>query len=118
MALAQAAVTIVSKLDDSSREAGMTLTDDVLGQTGLTVIELLAEVADAAGIYDYSEEDMTGAYAQAIDMYREKAIADGRTDEDTLKAQFEEINQADAAGQLDTMLPGLGGQAPVEQQEA
>lgn len=109
LALAQTTVTIVSQLDDSAREAGQPVTDDVLYHGGLAVTEELAEVADAAKLYDYTEEDIAGAFAQAVDMYREKAIADGRTDKQTLEGQFNEVNQAEAAGQLDSVLPGLGG---------
>ncbi len=113
LALAQTAVTLVTKLDDSAREAGAPITDDVLAHGGLAIIEELAEIADAAKIYDYTEEDMTGAYQQALDIYRPKAIADGRTSEETLKAQFAEINEAEAAGKLGDVLPGLGGATTV-----
>lgn len=109
IALANAAVEIVSKLDDSAREAGSPVSDDVLMHGGLAVVEELAEIAEAANIYDYSEEEMTGAYQQAVDMYREKAIADGRTSKETLEGQFREINEAEAAGKLGDVLPGLGG---------
>lgn len=119
LALAQAAVTIISQLDDSSRQAGKPISDAVLYHSGVAMIEELAEVSDAAGIYDYSEQDMTGALAQAVDMYRSKAIADGRTSEETLKGQFGEINEAEAAGKLGDVLPGLGqgqtvGEPPVQ----
>jgi hypothetical protein len=85
---------------------------------GQAVIEELAEIADAAKIYDYTPEEMTGALQQAIDIYRPKAIQDGRTNEETLKGQFAEINEADAAGKLGDVLPGLGqqtvGEPPVQ----
>lgn len=118
LALAQTAVTIVSKLDDSAREAGKPVSDDVLMHGGEAVVEELGEVSEAAGIYDYSEEELTGAFQQAIDMYRPKAIQDGRTSEDTLKGQFAEINEAESAGRLGDVLPGLGeataGDPPVQ----
>jgi hypothetical protein len=107
LALAQSAVTIISQLDDSSRQANQPIPDEILYHAGVGVIEELAEIAEAAKIYDYSEEDMTGALAQAVDMYREKAIADGRTTKETLEGQFGEINQAEATGQLGSLLPGL-----------
>ncbi len=113
MALANTAVEIVSKLDDSSREAGTPTSDDVLMHGGLAIVEELAEVSEAANIYDYSEEEMTGAYQQAVDMYRDKAIADGRTSKETLEGQFAEINDAEAAGKLGDVLPGLGGGTTV-----
>lgn len=121
MALSAAAVAIVSQLDDSARKAGKPISDDVLMQGGLDVVTELAEIADAAKIHDYSEEDITGAFAQAVDMYRPKAIQDGRTSEETLKGQFNEINEAEAAGKLGDVLPGLGtqtvGEPPVQAQE-
>lgn len=110
LALANAAVTVVGQLDDSARKAGKPVSDDVLYHGGVAVIEELAEIAEAAKIHDYSEEDMTGAFAQALDMYRSKAIQDGRTSEETLKGQFAEINDAEAAGRLGDVLPGLPGQ--------
>lgn len=91
MALASTAVTLVAKLDDSARESGKPLTDDVLVQGGTAVIEELAEVAEAAGVHDYSEDELSGALTVAMDMYRDKAIGDGRTDENTLKSQWDEV---------------------------
>ena len=108
LALAQAAVTIVQRLDDSAREQGKVISDDVLIHGGMAVVEELGEIADAGKIYDYSEEDLTGAFELAVDMYRPKAIADGRTTEETLKGQFAEINEAESAGRLGDVLPGLG----------
>ncbi len=109
LALASTAVTLVEKLDDSAREAGKPLTDDVLTQGGVSVIEELAEVAEAAGIRDYSEDELSGATTVAFDLYRDKAIADGRTDEDTLKGQFDELLQADQQGRVQDVMPELGG---------
>lgn len=114
MALANAAVTIVGKLDDSAREAGKPITDEVLVEIGKDTVEELGEIARAAKIYDYTPEDLTGAFVLAVDMYRPKAIADGRTSEDTLKGQFDEINQAEAAGKLGDVLPGVGPQTVGE----
>ena len=118
MALAQTAVTIITKLDDSAREQGRVISDDVLMHGGVEIIEQLGDIAEAANFYDYSEEDMIGAFQQAVDLYRPKLIADGRTTEETLKAQFAELNEADAAGKLGDVLPGLGeatmGEPPVQ----
>lgn len=117
MALAQTAVSIIQKLDDSAREQGKVITEDVLMHGGVAVIEELGEIADAAAIYDYTPEDLTGAVQQAIDLYRPKLIADGRTSEETLKGQFAELNEAESAGRLGDVLPGFGeatmGEAPV-----
>lgn len=119
MALAQTAVNVVGQLDDSARQSGKPVTDDVLLHGATAVIEELAEIAQAAQLYDYSEDEMQGALMQAIDLYRPKLIADGRTSEETLKSQFDEINQAESAGRLGDVLPGLPGatvgEPPVQQ---
>lgn len=99
-ALSHLAVMIVSKLDDSAREAGGPLTDDVLQEGGSDVIGMLADIAGATGIHDYSPEELEGATVAAYDMYRDKAIADGRTSEDDLKQQWEGLLQADKEGRL------------------
>lgn len=118
MALAQTCVTIVTRLDDSAREQNKVISDDVLIHGATAIIEELGEVAEAAKLHDYSEEDLTGAFQMAVDMYRPKAIQDGRTSEETLKGQFGEINEADSAGKLGDILPGLGdetmGEPPVQ----
>lgn len=107
LTLANATVAIVTQLDDSARQAGKPVSDDVLQHGSLDVLRELGEIADTAQFYDYSEKDIMGAYAQAVDMYRPKLIADGRTDEGTLKEQFNQLNGADAAGKLGEVLPGV-----------
>ena len=97
-ALATAAVTITQELDDSARKAGKPLTDDVLFHGGVAVVEELAEVAEAAKIHDYTEDELSGAVSLAVSMYRDKAIADGRTDEQQLAQQFDEIQRANQEG--------------------
>lgn len=99
-ALSHVAVMVVSKLDDSAREAGQPLTDDVLQEVGDDVIGMLADLAQVTGIHDYSEQELEGATVAAYDMYRDKAIADGRTSEDDLKQQWEGLLQADKEGRL------------------
>ena len=114
MALANAAFQIVKKLDLSAIEQDRPLPDEILYHGGMEIIEELGEIAGAASIHDYSEEDLSGAFFQAIDLFREHAIASGRTNAETLKSQFAEIEEADKAGKLGEMLPGLGGEPPME----
>jgi hypothetical protein len=99
-ALSHVAVMVVSKLDDSAREAGKPLTDDVLQEVGDDVIGMLADIANATGIHDYTEQELEGATVASYDMYRDKAIADGRTSEDDLKQQWDGLLQADKEGRL------------------
>ena len=108
MALANASVMIVSKLDDSAREAGSPLSDAVLIEVGTDVVAMLAEHAELEGEMEYSQDELDGAIITAADMYRAKAIADGRTDEGTLKGQWDELLTADKEGRLGDVLPGAG----------
>ncbi len=121
MALAHTGMQIVKKLDESAREQGQDIPDDILAHGGKEIIEELGEIASKAGIYDYSEEELSGAYFQAVDMYRDEAIKSGRTSEETLKGQFAEIDEADKAGKLGDVLPGFDGSTlgtpPVQPQE-
>lgn len=118
LALANAAVMIVSKLDDSAREAGDPLADSVLVEIGTDVVGMLAEQAEAQGVMEYSQDELDGAFITAADMYRAKAVADGRTDEDTLKGQWDELITADQEGRLGEVLPGAEQAAPAEEAPA
>jgi hypothetical protein len=111
LALANTAVQIVSKLDASAKEAGAPIADDVLYHAGSEIVGMLAEISEAAKIHDYSEEEIQGAFYQAVDLYRPIAEADGRTDDKTLKSQFGDILNADSQGQLGQLLPGVDQQA-------
>jgi hypothetical protein len=117
LALANTATQIVSKLDASSKEAGQQIPDDVLYHAGSEIVGMLAEVAEAAGIHDYSEDEINGAFLQAVDNYRPIAEEMGRTDDATLKSQFNDILNADAHGQLGQLLPGLGDQPQTGQDQ-
>ena len=106
-ALATTAIDIIQTLDDSAREAGKPITNDVLVQGGVAVIEELAEVAEAAGVHDYSEDELSGVVTLAMNMYRDKALADGRTDEEALNQDWSEIKQANEQGRDEELLGAM-----------
>lgn len=120
LALANTATQVVNKLDTSSREQGFTIPDDVLYHAGSEIVGMLAEVAETAGFHDYSEDEINGAFYQAIDNYRPIAEKMGRTDNATLQQQFGEIEQADQQGKLGEILPGMESQpqAPASAPES
>ena len=104
LALANTAVQICQKLDVDAAEAGTPWADEVLFQGATEVIEMLGEIAEVAGIHDYSEDDLAGAFYQAVDLYRPIAIEMGRTSEEDLKGQFAEIEEAGKDGRLDQVM--------------
>lgn len=111
MNLALAAVSVVRGLKESARAAGQDIPDEILYYAGSEVIEVIAEAAEAAKIAEYSEEDLERALFIAADIYREQAAAAGEIDEDEAKAEFAELQQADAEGRLDDYLPGAAKRA-------
>lgn len=109
--LAVASVLLTMFLDSSAASAGKEIPNDVLYHAGVEIVEEMGEVAGAAGIHDYSEKELEGAFYRALDLFR---IASPRVDTDALGQEFAEIANADKAGTLDQMLPGI---MQAEQQE-
>ena len=128
MNLAMASVSIVTGLVASAKQAGQKIPGEILFHAGAQIVELVAEAAEAFKIAEYSEEDIERALYLAVDMYREQAKASGDLDEEAMKADFAELQAADAEGRFDEVVPGArehaekimarDGQAPVEGEEA
>lgn len=85
--------------------------DDVVLHGGVAIIEELIEVAEAAKIHDFSEQDIEGITYRAMDLFR---TASPRVDQDALKAEFGQVVEADRAGTLGKILPGLPGGASMK----
>lgn len=113
--LAATSVLIVLSLDASAGAADHAIDDDVVMHGGIALLEELAEVMEAAGIHDFSEEELENATYRAFDLFR---LSSPRVDQDALKQQFGQIVEADRSGSLDQLLPGIGsrlnGGAPAE----
>lgn len=107
MNLATTAVTIVTGLRDSAKRSNHMIDDAILFHGGQSVVEELADVADAAGIHDYSEDDLEQAWYVALDMYRSAGEQTGDVDKEALTQGWEAIKQADAQGRLGEVLPGI-----------
>lgn len=102
--LASSTVQIVLMLEGSAQQSGAEIADDVVFHAGKDILEHLAEVAEAAGIYDYQEEEMEGAFFRALDLYR---ISSPRVDQQALTQEFQQIQRADQDGSLSQLLPGI-----------
>lgn len=94
---------------------GQPVPEDVVMHAGKAIVEEMVEVAEAAGLKDFTEEQMEGVFYRAIDLYR---VASPFVDQEALKAEFGKIVEADKAGQLGAVLPGLPGGAPMPQGDA
>jgi hypothetical protein len=105
-----ATAVILTMMGESQAE----YTDDVVMHGGAATVEELIEVAEAAKIHDFSEEDIETVTYRAMDLYR---IASPRADPAALSEQFQMLMAANEQGNLGSVLPGLPGGAPMQQQQ-
>ena len=107
---AAATGTVVVMLAEQQVEAsGQQVPNDVLFHAGAEILEYVINVSDSAGIHDFSEEDIERVTFRAMDLYRTAAP---RADQEALAQEFGQVVEADKAGQLGALLPGMGGAAP------
>lgn len=101
--LAQTGVLLTIAVESAMERSGQQIPDDVVFHAGAEVMEMLAELAEAAGIVDLSEDEMNAVMLRAMDLYR---ISSPRVDPEALAAEFGQIIEADRAGNMDQVLPG------------
>lgn len=101
--IAQTGVLLTIAVESAMERSGQQIPDDVVFHAGAEVMEMLVELAEAAGIVELSEEEMQAVLLRAMDLYR---IASPRVDPEALSAEFGQIVEADKAGQIDKVLPG------------
>ncbi len=105
--LANTAVGVVVRVQDSAEQAGQALPDEVVFQAGAEILEDLVELAEKAGVHEFTPEEIDGAWFQAMDLYREmKGGADGAGIPGA-KENFNKVVAIDQAGRLDEVVPGL-----------
>lgn len=105
--LAHAMVTIVTRLEDSARDQGKEISGDVKYHGSVELLEQVAELASAAGIHDFTEEEMESAMFMALDLYRAKREQDGTLPVGELQEDMNELVAADQQGRLEELLPGV-----------
>lgn len=105
LGLATTAASIVTHLKQSAEQSGAPLDEDVLYKAGIAILEELADLAGKAGIHEFSEEEAEGALYQALDVYRE--LNAGEIDQQRYAGELQGLMQADKAGKLGEMLPGI-----------
>lgn len=104
-ALATATVQVVTRLEDSAAKAGQQLAPEVLIHGGLEIMGTLAEAAEAAGVHTFTEEEIESASFAAMDQYG--TLREGMLDKAAIGRDFQAMMEADKAGKLDEVMPGL-----------
>lgn len=117
--LAAVTVAVVKRIADVAQQSRQPYSGDVLFAAGTELLEDLADTAQKAGIHDFSEQELEGALYRAMDLYREQS---GDLSQDpAIQADFGQLVEADRAGRLDQMVPGIAqkfGQQQPEQPRA
>lgn len=88
----------------------------VLLHGGKAIAEELLEVSEAAKIHDFNDQDIEAVWARANSLYlvAGEAMQAPGVNKDGLTREFGKLVDADKAGQLNKVLPGLPGGAPAE----
>lgn len=107
-ALSATAVMIVLMIDAAAEQAGHEIPDASLMQAGQEILGDLAEVTEAMTKKDIDQDALDAAWYRAIDLWRTASPRAARQ-QDSLKAGFEQVMQADKDGTLGQLIPGLGG---------
>jgi hypothetical protein len=106
--LSQTTVWLTMMLEQSAKQKGMEISDDVLLHAGREILEQLAEIASSSKIHDFKQAELQGAWYNALDMYREANSEPGdRFRPDEAAAAFEALNEADKEGRADEVVPGF-----------
>lgn len=109
--LGNAVATLVMRLDDSASKAGQEISGDVKLHAAKELLEQMAELAEEAGIHEYTEEEMESAFYFALDVYRTTRQAEGKINPEEFQGDMQEIQAADQEDRIDEVLPGLSGYA-------
>lgn len=107
--LANAAAMVVMRLEDSAGDQGQPIPDDIVYHGGIEILSDLANLANEAGIHEFTDDEIEGATYRALDIYREARQAEGQLPGDDIQQDFQQIMQADQHGGLEQIAPGLEG---------
>lgn len=116
--LANTVASIVIRVEDSAQKNGMEISGDVLMQGGTELLEQAADLAEQAGIHEFSETELESALYMAMDIYRETRQQQGKLPTEALGQELEGLRTADREGSIEDMIPGITEYAEKAQQEA
>ena len=109
--IGQVTAQIVTTLKQSAKEGGMQISDDVLQNAGMEIIEELSELAENKGVYQYDspeeeESEMADAALYAIRNYEQQRMKSGEVgpeEQDKMKADI----QKEIANEQGESEPGI-----------
>lgn len=111
--LASATATIVVRLVQSMKGLPTKMSGDVIYHGGVELLEQLADVGAVTKLHDFTPEEMQQAELRAVDMVRDMLTKSGDIDNEAVMQDFNALVEADKAGNIDEVLPGIS-EAPAE----
>jgi hypothetical protein len=106
-ALAQSAVFVVLRVEDSLEQSGGQLNLAMTFEGGAETVTDIVDAMQKAGVYTYSQKEIDAAFLRAVDQYRMIRDQQGRLDPAMFRAKIEQLKQAQTDGTLDKQYPGL-----------
>lgn len=104
--LANALVMVTVRLEDSAAEQGQAVSEDVKFHAANEILSLLSDLAEAAGVHTYTEQEAEQAFMMAMDLYRD--LRQDSINPEEYQQDFNDLMAADQGGQLESMVPGIG----------
>jgi hypothetical protein len=95
--------------DDFSAEA-------VFMEGGKALVEELITISEAAKLYDFDQEEVDGVFYRAIDLFRVVMTKMNPQMIEQLGQQFGQVVEANKAGTLNKILPGLPGGGSMQKE--
>lgn len=106
--MAQTLVWLVMLVEQDAKRQGQEIDDGVIFHAAAEILEMLIELSEAAGLHEWKQAEIQGAWYQALDMYREaNSDEGGRIDKEEAASAFEALDAADKEGRADEVMPGF-----------
>ncbi len=105
--LANVVASIVMRVEDSADKSGTKISGDVLIHGGAEILEQVADLAEQAGVHEFTEEELESATYMAMDIYRDARQSQGKLDQGAFGQDLKELQAAEADGSLEQQVPGI-----------
>lgn len=101
---AETTVSIAMRILMEAESEGRPLPFAVVFEAVSEVFEHIVDTSEAAGLHDFSDEDMTAGFLRATDELRIAMSEAGLLDQDQVQGEFDDLVSAEQAGELEALL--------------
>jgi hypothetical protein len=105
--LANTVVAIIIRLEDSAKQQGMELSGDVMMHGGTELLEQAADLAEQAGVHEFTDEEIESALWMAMDIYRQTRQQQGTLPSEEISQDMGDLVSAEQEGRLEEEVPGI-----------